>query len=91
MTISDPWGNTVSLVSGSQPKYGKGGFETPIWNNELYTIRFLDQAFQVLVRDDFVFVTFTELMGEGKVRLVTGWLPEAEVQEWGLFEIERES
>jgi hypothetical protein len=81
LTISDPWGTTVSLVSGSKPEHGQGGFETPIWENTIYTIRFLDQTFQVPVQDDFVFVTFTELMGEGRVRLVTAWLPEAEVQE----------
>ena len=68
----------------------------------MYTIRFLDQTFQVSVQDDFVFVTFTELTGEGKARLVTAWRPEAEAQElWqdlegderyrGLFKIERES
>ena len=67
----------------------------------MYTIRFLDQTFQVPVQDDFVFVTFTELMGE-KARLVTARRLEAEAQElWqdlerdaiyrGLFKIERES
>jgi hypothetical protein len=81
LTLSDPWGTTVSLVSGSKPEHGQGGFETPIWENTIYTIRFLDQTFQVPVQDDSVFVTFTELMGEGRVRLVTAWLPEAEVQE----------
>jgi hypothetical protein len=102
LTISDPWGNTVSLISGSKPEHGKGGFEIPIWNNGVYTIRFRDQVFRVLVQDDFVFVTFTELTGEGKARLVTAWLPEAEAQElWqdlegdetfrGLLKIERES
>ena len=102
LTISDPWGHTVSLVSGSKPEHGKGGFETPIWNNGLHTLRFLDQTFPVPVQDDFVFVTFIELTGEGKARLVTAWLPEAEAQElWqdlegdetyrGLFKIERES
>jgi hypothetical protein len=102
LIISDPWGNTVSLISGSKPEHGKGGFETPIWNNGIYTVRFLDQTFQVLIQDDFVFVTFTELTGEDKARLITAWLPEAEAQElWqdleenetyrGLFKIERES
>jgi hypothetical protein len=101
LTITDPWGNTISLVSGSKPEHGTGGFETPIWNNGMYTIRFLDQTFQVAVQDDFVFVTFAELMGE-KARLVTARRPEAEAQElWqdlegdetyrGLFKIERES
>ena len=53
-------------------------------------------------QEEFVFVTFTEATGEGKARLVTAWLPEAEAQElwqdWegdetyrGLSKIERES
>jgi hypothetical protein len=102
LTISNPWGRTVSLVSGSKIEHGEGGFETPIWANGIYTIRFLDQTFQVEIQDDFVFVTFTELTGEAKARLVTTWLPEAEAQElWqdlegderyqGLFKMERES
>jgi hypothetical protein len=48
----------------------------------MYTLRSLDQTFQVPVQDDFVFVTFTELTGE-KARLVTAWRPEAEPRSCG--------
>lgn len=76
LTITDPWGNVVSIKSGSKPEYGPGGFETPIWHKGVYTIRFLDQTFYVEIRDETVIVTFTErpIEEKEKARLVSTWL-----------------
>ncbi|MFB0546771.1 MAG: SpoIID/LytB domain-containing protein, partial [Anaerolineae bacterium] len=100
VAVVSPWGHEVRLVSGSKPEYGPGGFETPIWNNGTYTIRFLDQSFQVQIVDETVLVTFTQVAVEGeRARLVTDWLTQAKAEEWlqhfegqetyrGLFRVE---
>lgn len=100
--VSDPWGNTVSVTSGSKTEYGPGGFEVPAWADATYTLRFLDQVFKVEVGHEIVVLTFTEAAEiepeDASTRLVTKWMDEDRVQElmqglrrYGeLFSMERE-
>lgn len=82
LDVIDPWGNSVTVTSGSKPEYGPGGFEVPIWADAAYTLRFLDEIFQVEVRHDIVVLTFSEnSTGDGAEelveagsRLVTNWM-----------------
>ena len=75
VVISDPWGNETLLLSGSKPEYGIGGFETPIWRDGTYTIRFYDQSFSVEIQDETLYVTCTtsETM---QGRLISDWTPQ---------------
>ena len=75
VTIYNAWGNSVTVSSGSKPEHGVGAFEVPIWTHGLYTIRFLDQTFQVEINDETVTAIFTE-GGDAAVsdtRLVGSW------------------
>jgi hypothetical protein len=60
VTVTDPWGNACSVVSGSKPEYGPGGFEVLAPYPVVYTIAFLDQTFQVQTREGATIVTFTQ-------------------------------
>ncbi|MBN1137538.1 MAG: hypothetical protein JXM73_13200 [Anaerolineae bacterium] len=60
LTITDPWNNSLSVVSGSKPEYGPGGFEALAPNPATYTLAFLDQRFQVTTQDGITFLTFAE-------------------------------
>ncbi len=85
LTISDPWGNNISLLSGSKPEHGPGGFEAPLWHDGLYTIRFLDQVFEVEVGDERVHVVFEEgAVGPAPAdtRLVTEWMTLGLAEQW---------
>jgi len=68
LTVTDPWNNSTSIVSGSKPEYGAGGFEVLAPNVATYTLTFLDQRFQVTTQDGVTFLTFAEtqamLLGE---------------------------
>lgn len=106
LDVIDPWGNSVTVTSGSKPEYGPGGFEVPIWADAAYTLRFLDEIFQVEVRHDIVVLTFSEnSTGDGAEelveagsRLVTNWmnvdLAQGLMQDLsrheGLFSLERQ-
>ena len=59
VTVTDPWGNATSAVSGSKPEYGPGGFEVLAPNPAEYTVAFLEQSFKVQTQDGATFVTFT--------------------------------
>lgn len=80
--VRDPWGNTVHVISGSKGEYGAGGFEVPVWADAVYTLRFLEETFQVEVNHEMVIVTFSQngsQGGDGEVakaqrRLVTDWM-----------------
>jgi hypothetical protein len=80
VTITDPWGNRVNLVSGSKPEYGPGAFESPVWRDASFTITFADQKFVVDVRNETVFVTFQE-DGSAQARLISDWLTKATATE----------
>ncbi len=61
LTVTDPWGNAVTVISGSKPDYGVGGFEVLTGNIALYTLTFLDQRFEVQTHDGMTLVTFTQV------------------------------
>jgi hypothetical protein len=84
LNVSDPWGNSVAAISGSKTEYGPGGFEVPVWADAVFSLRFLDETFQVEVRHEVVLLTFTENESgsiedpgdgaEAQSRLVTDWM-----------------
>jgi hypothetical protein len=84
LNVTDPWGNSVAATSGSKPEYGAGGFEVPVWADALFTLRFLDETFQVQVGHEVVLLTFSEKQNdftedptdgaEAQSRLVTDWM-----------------
>jgi hypothetical protein len=59
VTVTDPWGNATSAVSGSKSEYGPGGFEVLAPNPAEYTVAFLDQSFKVQTQNGATVVTFT--------------------------------
>ncbi len=89
LEVTDPWGNSVTVTSGSKPEYGPGGFEVAVWADAVYTLRFLEEAFQVDVKREIVILTFsenstqggTEGDGEAGTRLVTNWMEPEVVEE----------
>ena len=101
LDVSDPWGNTVSVTSGSKAEYGPGGFEVPVWADATYTLRFLSEVFQVEVSQEIAVLTFTEDGAEhdeeANVRLITNWMDQDRVRGLlqdlsryeGLFSVER--
>ncbi len=60
VTVTDPWGNATTAISGSKPEYGVGGFEVLASHAATYTISFLQQRFQVQVGDATIVLTFTK-------------------------------
>lgn len=81
VTVRNPWGNSVTLTSGSKPEYGPGGFEVPIWNTGLHTVRFLSQTFKVEIGNETVIVAFTPRSDSGAgTRLTSDWQPLAQAQ-----------
>jgi hypothetical protein len=106
LDVTDPWGNTVAVTSGSKTEYGSGGFEVPVWADAVYTLRFLGESFQVGVRHEVVILRFSENgsqsegngVSDAQNRLVTNWMePEVVDQLFkglsryqGLFRVERE-
>ncbi|MFQ6015014.1 MAG: SpoIID/LytB domain-containing protein [Anaerolineae bacterium] len=83
LTVTDPGGHSVTVVSGSKGEFGPGGFEVLCWAKGPYTLTFLDQSFQVEVRGDFLFVTFEKTgVGPQDTRLVSAWINRPTVQEW---------
>jgi hypothetical protein len=104
--ISDTWGNSVTVLSGSKGEYGPGGFEVPVWADAMFTLRFLDQSFQVEVQHEVLILTFSEKTSSGddgaeaesQSRLVTDWMEPAVAEELfaglnryeGLFALQRQ-
>lgn len=61
ISLVNPWGAVTNTLSGAKPEHGPGGFEFNIWAAGQYTIRFLDQSFQVECGDNStVRVIFTK-------------------------------
>ncbi len=58
VTIADGDGNEATVISGSRPEHGPGGFEVPLWHTGTFAIRFGDQKFEVEVGDETVTATF---------------------------------
>lgn len=59
VTITDPWGNASTVLSGSKPEHGPGGFEVVAPHAVKHTVTFLDQSFELQMREGIAFVTFT--------------------------------
>ena len=101
LDVTDPWGNSVAVISGSKTEYGPGGFEAPVWADAVFTLRFLDETFQVEVSHEVVLLTFSENESgttddggedpEAQSRLVTDWMEVDVVEELsrGLSRYER--
>jgi hypothetical protein len=90
LDVTDPWGNSVSVISGSKTDYGPGGFEVPVWADAVFTLRFLDETVQVEVRHEVVVLTFSENEStdnddgedtQAQSRLVTEWMEPAVVDQ----------
>ena len=61
IVVADPWGNATSVVSGSKTEHGPSGFEVLAPHAIPYTLTFLDETFQVPMRQGTAaFVTFAE-------------------------------
>jgi len=63
------------VVSGSKPEYGPGGFEVLLWSPGIYTIAFLDQAFDVDVGNNQCVKCVFERQVVPQARLVSQWMP----------------
>lgn len=58
LTVTDPWGNATTTVSGSKLEYGAGGFEVLAGQVTTYTLAFRGETFEVQTRDGATIVTF---------------------------------
>ncbi len=62
LTVTDPWGNATTVISGSKPDHDPvGGFEVLAPHVALYTLTFLDERFEVQTHHGTTFVTFTQV------------------------------
>ncbi len=61
ITITDPWSNSSTAVSGSKPQHGVGGFEFLAPHPVTYTLTFLGKSFPVEAGDGITFMTFAEV------------------------------
>ena len=83
ITITNPLGQAVQVMSGSKPEYGVGGFETYAPQDGTYTIQFLDQTFSLPMDGRFTRVTFTRgVPVEVQARLVSGLMPRSQADAW---------
>jgi hypothetical protein len=83
ITVTDPSGVKVQVVSGSKPDYGIGGFEAFAPHSGTYTIQFLDQTFSLQMDGQFARVAFTQVGPvETQARLVSGPLPFSQADAW---------
>jgi hypothetical protein len=60
LTVEDPTGDRMTVVSGSKPEFGPGGFEIWLRCSGPHKVRFLDQQFQIYAAGGTVRVTFWE-------------------------------
>jgi hypothetical protein len=58
ITVSDPWGNVTTVLSGSKPEYGPGGFEVLAAHAGSYTVGFLGERFEVEAREYTLLLSF---------------------------------
>ena len=61
VTVSDPWGNASSVISGSKPEYGPGGFEVLAPHEGVYRVSFLGEEYAVQTRAGVTHVAFQEV------------------------------
>jgi hypothetical protein len=84
-TISDPWGNASHFVSGSKPEHGPGGFEIVAPHTVMHTLTFLDERFEILMKDGITFVTLTATPESDSSEPGTGPAPEPGRELWGVI------
>jgi hypothetical protein len=58
VTISDPSGNELTVLSGSAPDFNPGGFAVPLPPRGACTLRVLDQSFDLEIGDIGLWVRF---------------------------------
>ncbi len=81
ITATDPWGNHYSSVSGSKTEYGPGGFEILIFRPATYTLRFLEETFEVTVGRETVHLTFEQIEEEAaECRVISQWMKAARAE-----------
>jgi hypothetical protein len=61
VTITDPSGNEQTTTSGLADAYNPGGFAVDLADAGIYTVRFLDQSFDLEVGDSGLWVRFVSL------------------------------
>jgi hypothetical protein len=78
VTVTDPFGNAVHVVSGSKPEYGAGGWEVYATQTGTYTIQFLDQTFTLPMSGQYTHLTFrrgVQIQAQAQARLVSFSMP----------------
>jgi hypothetical protein len=60
LKVTDPWGNQSTVVSGTKPEHGVGGFEVLVSHPGIYRLEFCAESFEVEVFDGTVVVTFRQ-------------------------------
>ena len=61
ITLTDPWGNSSTTISGSKPEHGVGGFEFLAPHPATYTLSFQGESFKIKTGEGVSFVIFTEV------------------------------
>jgi hypothetical protein len=56
--VTDPWGNTSTVLSGTKPYYGAGGFEVLAAHPGAYKVSFRGKTFEVQTQDRATIVKF---------------------------------
>jgi hypothetical protein len=59
VTVTDPAGNELTVLSGSAELYGPGGFVVPLSGAGIYTVRYLDQSCDLEIGDSGLWVQFS--------------------------------
>lgn len=60
LKVTDPWGNETTVVGGSKPEYGEGGFEVQLSHPGIHKLEFCTETFEVEVYDGTAIVTFRQ-------------------------------
>lgn len=85
VTITDPFGNSAQVMSGSKPEYGVGGWEVYATNTGTYTIQFLDQTFTLPMSGQYTQLTFkrgVQIQAQAQARLVSKSMPFPQADTW---------
>jgi hypothetical protein len=83
VTVTDPYGAAVQMVSGSKPEYGVGGWEVYAPHTGTYTIQFLDQTFTLPMSGQYTHVTFERgVQIQAQARLVSHSMPFQQADAW---------
>jgi hypothetical protein len=58
VTVTDPWGNASTVLSGTKPYYGAGGFEVLAAHPGTYKVSFQEKTFEVQTQERATIVKF---------------------------------